>query len=89
MLRSGLAVGKMLVFRCVAISTLARTYLQTPSLPGLAVFTRVCAGRHFAESTLFILCASVLSAFDIGPPVGADGTPIEVKWEATDHLVVS
>ncbi|PIL29425.1 cytochrome P450 [Ganoderma sinense ZZ0214-1] len=50
---------------------------------------RVCPGRHFAESTMFILCASVLSAFEIGPPVGEDGAAIEVKWEATDHLVVS
>ncbi|KAM5546291.1 hypothetical protein V8D89_000417 [Ganoderma adspersum] len=50
---------------------------------------RVCPGRYFAESTLFILCASVLSAFEIGPPIGEDGAPVVVKWEATDHLVVS
>ena len=50
---------------------------------------RVCVGRHFAESTLFILCASVLAAFDIGPPIDEDGVPVEIKWEATDHLVVS
>nr|VWP00396.1 Uncharacterized protein [Ganoderma boninense] len=50
---------------------------------------RVCPGQHFAESTLFLLCASILSAFEIGPPVGEDGAPVEVKWEATDHLVVS
>ena len=50
---------------------------------------RVCPGRHFAESTSFIMCASVLSAFEIGPPVGEDGTPLPVKREASDHLVVS
>ena len=50
---------------------------------------RVCPGRYFAESTLFILLASVLSAFEIGPPVSEDGVPVELKWEATDHLVVS
>lgn len=49
----------------------------------------VCPGQHFAEAALFILCASVLSAFDVGPPVGKVGVPVEVKWEATDHLVVS
>ncbi|PIL25358.1 cytochrome P450 [Ganoderma sinense ZZ0214-1] len=50
---------------------------------------RVCPGRHFAESTSFILVASVLSAFEIGPPVGEDGKPLPLKREASDHLVVS
>ncbi|PIL25375.1 cytochrome P450 [Ganoderma sinense ZZ0214-1] len=50
---------------------------------------RVCPGRHFAESTLFILVASVLSAFEIGPPVDEDGAPLPFKREATDHLIVS
>ncbi len=50
---------------------------------------RICPGRHFAESTSFILCASVLSAFEIGAPVGEDGMPIPFKREASDHLVVS
>ena len=44
---------------------------------------------HFAESMLFILCASVLAAFEIGPPVDEDGRPVEFKWEATDNWVVS
>ncbi|KAM5544308.1 hypothetical protein V8D89_001968 [Ganoderma adspersum] len=50
---------------------------------------RICPGRHFADSTLFILCASVLSAFEIGPPVGEDGAPLPFKREASDHCVVS
>ncbi|KAM5546126.1 hypothetical protein V8D89_000252 [Ganoderma adspersum] len=50
---------------------------------------RVCPGRHFADSTLFILFASLLSAFEIAPPMGEDGTPLEVIWEATDDLIVS
>ncbi|PIL25374.1 cytochrome P450 [Ganoderma sinense ZZ0214-1] len=50
---------------------------------------RICPGRHFADSALFILCASVLSAFEIGPPVGEDGVPIPFKREAADHCVVS
>ncbi|PIL25357.1 cytochrome P450 [Ganoderma sinense ZZ0214-1] len=50
---------------------------------------RFCPGRHFADSTLFILCASVLSAFEIGPPLGEDGAPIPVKREASDQYIVS
>ena len=50
---------------------------------------RMCPGRHFAESTMFILCASVLSAFEIGPPVGEDGEPVEVKREARDDNMIA
>ncbi|KAI0808121.1 cytochrome P450 [Fomes fomentarius] len=40
---------------------------------------RICPGRHFAESSLFITCASFLWAFDISPPVNGDGHFIELK----------
>nr|VWO96656.1 N/A [Ganoderma boninense] len=50
---------------------------------------RFCPGRHFADSTLFILCASVLSAVEIGPPVGEDGVPMPVKREASDQYIFS
>nr|VWO97913.1 Zn(2)-C6 fungal-type domain-containing protein [Ganoderma boninense] len=50
---------------------------------------RVCPGRHFADSVLFILCATVLWAFEIGPPVDEDGAPIPIKREASDHCMVS
>ncbi|KAI1789460.1 hypothetical protein LXA43DRAFT_1021170, partial [Ganoderma leucocontextum] len=48
--------------------------------------SRICPGRHFAESTMFILCAFVLSAFKIGSPVGEDGAPVEFKREVMDKL---
>ena len=38
---------------------------------------------------MFILCASVLSAFEIGPPVGEDGEPVEVKREARDDNMIA
>ncbi|KAI0762207.1 cytochrome P450 [Fomes fomentarius] len=40
---------------------------------------RICPGRHFAESSLFITCASILWAFDVSPPVNGDGHPLEIK----------
>lgn len=53
--------------------------------------SRLCPGSYFAdsESTLFILCASVLSAFDIGAPVDDNGTPVQVRREATDGGMVA
>ncbi|PIL25355.1 cytochrome P450 [Ganoderma sinense ZZ0214-1] len=50
---------------------------------------RICPGRHFADAVLFILCASVLSAFEIGPPIGEDGAPTPFTREASDHCMVS
>ncbi|KAI0662139.1 cytochrome P450 [Cubamyces menziesii] len=42
---------------------------------------RICPGRHFADAMLFIVAASVLHLFDIGPPRDDDGNPIKVKME--------
>ncbi|KAM5541819.1 hypothetical protein V8D89_004548 [Ganoderma adspersum] len=50
---------------------------------------RICPGRHFAESTMFILSASVLSAFEIGSPVGEDGVPVQFKREAADNNMIA
>ena len=76
---SGLAVGKSLASLFLAYTN--GVYLSTPD--------SLCPGRVFAESTLFILCASVLAAFEIGPPVDKKGIPIDLKREATDHWIVS
>ncbi|KAI0794213.1 cytochrome P450 [Fomes fomentarius] len=50
---------------------------------------RICPGRHFAEASMFILCASVLFAFDIKPPVDENGHPVEIKYTMTANAVVS
>lgn len=36
---------------------------------------RICPGRYFVDSTLFIVIASLLSVFKIEKPKGADGGP--------------
>ena len=41
--------------------------------------SRVCPGRPFAEASLFIIAASLLHAFEIGPPLDASGAPRELK----------
>ncbi|KAH9889914.1 cytochrome P450 [Cubamyces lactineus] len=42
---------------------------------------RICPGRHFADAMLFIIAASVLHVFDIGPPRDNDGNPIKIRME--------
>ena len=36
---------------------------------------RICPGRYFVDSTLFIVIASLLSVFNIEKPKGTDGGP--------------
>ncbi|TBU63516.1 O-methylsterigmatocystin oxidoreductase [Dichomitus squalens] len=48
---------------------------------------RICPGRYFAESALFINVACAIHVFDITPPLGEDGLPIEVKQGHTGGLI--
>ena len=48
---------------------------------------RICPGRHYAEAALFINVASVLHAFDITPPLGADGRPIAMDHRMTAGFI--
>ncbi|KAI0704090.1 cytochrome P450 [Earliella scabrosa] len=50
---------------------------------------RICPGRHFAEASLFILCASALHAFDIRPPVDENGHPVRIIYTMRADTVVS
>ena len=48
--------------------------------------SRICPGRYYAEASLFINIACILHVFDIGPPLGNDGLPIEIKHVQSDTL---
>ena len=37
---------------------------------------RICPGRYFALSSLFVTVASVLHVFDIAPPMDDQGRPV-------------
>ena len=39
---------------------------------------RVCPGRYFAESSLFIFAAAFLHAFNVSPPLDAQGKPTKL-----------
>ena len=48
---------------------------------------RICPGRYFAETTLFINIACVLHVFDITPPLGEDGLPMIINHVQSDTLI--
>ncbi|KAI1792750.1 cytochrome P450 [Ganoderma leucocontextum] len=48
---------------------------------------RICPGRHFAEASLLISCASILHVFNIRPPLDKHGLPVKLKYRATDDMI--
>lgn len=49
---------------------------------------RVCPGRHLADASLFLTCASTLHAFNISPPLDASGNPVKLEARVeTDRVI--
>jgi len=47
---------------------------------GFGYGKRICPGRHFVDTTLFITVASLLSVFNIGKVEDTEGRPFEYKY---------
>ncbi|KAL1936980.1 hypothetical protein VTO73DRAFT_2440 [Trametes versicolor] len=51
---------------------------------------RICPGRHLADASLFLACASILYAFNISPPLDDDGSPIKLEAKVvTDRAIAN
>ena len=49
---------------------------------------RKCPGRHLAEASLFITCASILHAYHIQPSIDETGFPMKIQYEfSTDGML--
>ena len=48
---------------------------------------RICPGKHFADASLFINMATVLHAFDIGPPKDENGNAIHIEPKMTNGIM--
>ena len=55
----------------------------------LTYVDRICPGRHLADSSLFIVCASILLVFNITPELDARGKPMPLEPKFTKHLASS
>jgi len=47
----------------------------------------ICPGRYLSDNSLYAIVSSVLAAFDINPPLDADGKPSQLKAEVTGGLI--
>ena len=54
-----------------------------------ASHVRICPGRYFADTGLFINIASFLHVFDIGQPLDNAGNPIRIPHSMTDGFLSS
>ncbi|OBZ67581.1 O-methylsterigmatocystin oxidoreductase [Grifola frondosa] len=61
--------------------------IRDPSTIAFGYGRRICPGRNFAESSLFINIATVLHVFDIIPAVGANGETIPVEARMTSGFL--
>ncbi|KAI0774724.1 CyP450 monooxygenase [Trametes elegans] len=50
---------------------------------------RICPGRYFADSSLFILISSILHTMTIAPPLDESGRPVPVEPKVSTNMLVS
>ena len=62
---------------------------MSKKLNGLMTLRRICAGRHFADASLYIIVASILHSLTIEPPVDEFGRPVRVEPKVTTDVLLS
>lgn len=65
---------------------LSHTYGQSPTRSKIVEYSRVCAGRHMAENTIWLTIASVLATFTLGKAKDGKGNEIDIPGEYTDQF---
>ncbi|KAH9929105.1 O-methylsterigmatocystin oxidoreductase [Epithele typhae] len=63
------------------------TTLVDPTVFIFGFGRRICPGRHFARSAIFITVASLLHGFDLSAPLDDRGEPIKIQPRFTDGLL--
>ncbi|EMD36559.1 hypothetical protein CERSUDRAFT_115592 [Gelatoporia subvermispora B] len=61
--------------------------VKDPMTAAFGFGRRICAGREFAESTLFINIASILHVFNVAPAEDASGKPLIPEPRATSGFL--
>jgi hypothetical protein len=71
-----------------SVSAEGEHYRQVQISIELNLFFRICPGMHFADATLFITLATMLTVFDIKPAKDAQGNDIIPKAEMGANLLI-
>ncbi|KAF4586172.1 hypothetical protein EYR38_010446 [Pleurotus pulmonarius] len=67
-------------------------YLEDPELPDPHSFVfgfgrRICPGRHFAHSSVWLVAANIIATMELSPAVDSDGKPTPVLPEFSSGFV--
>jgi hypothetical protein len=60
--------------------------VQDPGVASFGFGRRICPGRHLSDTTLFITVASVLTVFNIAPPLDEEGNVIQLQYDCTGDI---
>ncbi|RPD54268.1 cytochrome P450 [Lentinus tigrinus ALCF2SS1-7] len=58
-----------------------------PSMIAFGYGRRICPGKHFAQTTLFMLLSSVLHTFRVSAPTDEKGNPVPVNLKMTFGVI--
>ncbi|KAJ7750432.1 cytochrome P450 [Mycena maculata] len=61
--------------------------VRDPSTAAFGFGRRICPGRYFSDASLYIVVASVLTAFTIEPPVDGNGKPLKMSPDMTGGAI--
>lgn len=53
----------------------------------ITLWIRMCPGRFFSDSSLYIIVASTLSVFSVQPPLDEQGNPVALEAVMTTGLL--
>jgi hypothetical protein len=51
------------------------------------ILLRICLGRYFGLNSVWILAATILTAFDVSKPLNVDGNEVEPRVEFSNGVV--
>ncbi|TFK36285.1 cytochrome P450 [Crucibulum laeve] len=60
---------------------------RNPEVAAFGFGRRICAGRYMSDNSLYALVTSVLSVYNITPPLDEAGKPMQLKAEVTTGLL--
>ena len=55
----------------------------------LICYYRICPGRTFADSSIFIFCASILWAFNVEVPLDEHGDPVKMEHTGDSASIIT
>ncbi|KAF5336587.1 hypothetical protein D9611_006633 [Ephemerocybe angulata] len=61
--------------------------MRDPESAAFGYGRRICPGRHLSNDAIFLMAASMLAVFDIAPPKGEGGNPVEMVFNPSSDIV--